>query len=734
MTRPLLVVALTAMLAAAAGTCSAAVPGFVEVQQAHRPSDTWFVDRHGEPLQALRTDLQARRGAWLPLAQFSPALRELAVQGEDRRFWTHAGVDWPAAARSAWANAQGRGAVQGASTITMQLAALLDPALDRPSGGRSLGQKLSQVAAARDIEAGWRKPQILEAYLNLVPLRGELVGVPAAAQALFGKHPSGLDRAESALLVALLRAPSAPAARVTDRACALLAAPPRCERVAALAERVLAGRSHAVQSPTRIAEPRSGEALAPHFARWLSSAPPGVSGGPTIRTTLDARLQRLARQLLREQLAELQGREVEDGAVLVLDNASGEVLAWVGSSGPGLSEAHEVDAVLARRQPGSTIKPFVYGLAFEQGLLTPASLLGDTPADLDGGSGAFMPRNYDHRYRGWVSARTALASSLNVPTARVADLLGADALFDRLQGFGMALSGTGGHHGLALALGSADVTLLHLANAYRSLANGGLWTPVTGRPRGTATAPAPRRVLDTRAAFHVADILADAGARAATFGLDSALVTRGFAAVKTGTSKDMRDNWCIGFTDRYTVGVWVGNAGGAPMRQVSGTQGAAPVWRALVSHLHERQVSRAPRPPAGLVAQALRFEPALEPPRSEWLLAAAPATVPLRVQAGEQVVLQRPAGIAHPRDGTVFALDPDMPSPVQRIRFTGEAGQWWLDGRLLGHGPSLAWAPWPGRHRLALKSADGRVVDQVAFEVRGATVRGSPARGEPARP
>ena len=717
--------------AAAATAGVPAVASLADVLRAHRPSDTLFVDRHGEPLQTLRTDWQARRSPWLALAQFSPALRELLVQGEDQRFWTHGGVDWAAGARSAVSNARGGAATQGASTLTMQLAALLDPALSRPSGGRSLGQKFDQINQARAIEATWSKAQILEAYLNRVPLRGELVGVPAAAQALFGKHASGLDRVEAALLVALLRAPSAAPARVTDRACALLGLAPACERVAGVAERAL-NRS-AAASAGATAGASTNEQLAPHFARWLNAK----NSPDPVQTTLDAGLQRLARNALRTQLAELQGRQVEDGAVLVLDNASGEVLAWVGSSGPGQSAAPEVDAVLARRQPGSTLKPFVYGLAFERGFITPASLLHDSPADLDGGSGAFMPRNYDHRYRGWVSARTALASSLNVPTARVAQLLGPEALFDRLNAFGLQLTDTAGHHGLALALGSADVTLLQLTNAYRSLANGGLWSAVAGVPRTTSVnggvnsgEPRPgasnRRVADAGSVFQVTDILADPSARAATFGLDSALVTRGFAAVKTGTSKDMRDNWCIGYTDRYTVGVWVGNAAGHAMQHISGTQGAAPVWRSLMQQLHARQVSRAPVAPTGLQWQSVSFDQRVEPPRQEWLRSTSmsgEAAAVVRVRAGEQLAHQQPSGIASPRDGTLFAIDPDMPASVQRIRFVGETGQWWLDGKRLGSGSPLAWSPWPGRHRLELKSASGALLGQVAFEVRGASLR-----------
>lgn len=729
--------ALCALAGAATPAARAAeLPSFAEVQARHRPSDLLLRDRSGEPLQTLRIDATVRRLPWLPLAQFSPALRELIVAGEDRQFWQHAGIDWPATARSALAGATqavagGSGPTPGASTLSMQLAALVDVRLARPAGGRDVWRKAGQMAAAKGLEAGWRKEQILEAYLNLVPLRGELVGMPAAAQRLFGKHASGLDRAEAALLVALVRAPNAATPAVARRSCQLLALKPDCERGAALA-------AAALQRPPAAL----GPALAPHFARWHLQQRPAAVGEAQRRSTLDAALQRSATQLLRTQMAELQGRQVEDGAVVVLDNASGEVRAWVGSSGAAWSDAPQVDAVLARRQPGSTLKPFVYGLAFEQGVLTPASLLLDAPAELDGGSGAFMPRNYDHHYRGWVSARSALAGSLNVPTARLAALLGPQPLFELLNRSGLQLARDGGFHGLALALGSAEVTLLQLTNAYRMLANGGRWSPVAGLPG------APRRVLDEATAFQLADILADGSARAASFGLDSALVTRGFAAVKTGTSKDMRDNWCIGFTDRYTVGVWVGNAGGEAMHRVSGTQGAAPVWRALVQQLHAGAPSRAPRPPAGVRLQAVRFDRGLEPARDEWLRSGAGMALagaqgrsqdrserlPLqagppvhRVQGGEQLA-RRPLGIEQPRNGAVFALDPDMPAPVQRLRFAGEAGQWWLDGRLLGSGAQLSWAPWPGRHRLQLKADDGRLLGEARFEVRGATLRSAAAR------
>ena len=282
------------------------------------------------------------------------------------------------------------------------------------------------------------------------------------------------------------------------------------------------------------------------------------------------------------------------------------MLAWVGSNARS-SAAGEVDGVLARRQPGSTLKPFVYELAFEKRLITPASLLDDSPAQIATAAGLYLPQNYDREWKGFVSARTALGASLNVPAVRVAGLLGPDALHQRLRALGFALPESAGWYGASLALGSADVSLLALTNAYRALANGGLYSPAVLRSGGAAARPV--RVADPAAVFLVTDILADNNARARTFGLASALATRGFAAVKTGTSKDMRDNWCIGFTDRYTIGVWVGNASGEAMHSVSGVSGAAPVWQALASALHAGAVSRPPlaprrrRPAAGGLRQ-----------------------------------------------------------------------------------------------------------------------------------
>ena len=696
--------ALVAVLAlVAATTAQAAVPTFAELRAAHRPSDIVLTDRHGTTVQTLRVDKQVRRLAWLPLEQMSPALLQALVLSEDKRFYEHSGVDWSAVAGSAWGNLWNR-RTRGASTITMQLAGLIADDLARPGGGRSVTQKLSQALTASRLEARWKKSEILEAYLNSVGFRGEVVGIAALSATLFGKHASGLDAQEAAITVALVRGPNASAEVVAQRACGVL----QLQQMACVGVTALAA--------TALARPGGmplGEQLAPHFARQVVT--PG--GAPVQRSTLDAGLQRVAIAALRRQLGELAGRNVEDGAVLVLDNASGEVRAWVGSSGD-LSGAAQVDGVLARRQPGSTLKPFVYELAFEKRLITPASLIDDSPAQLATTNGLYLPQNYDHDFKGYVSARTALGASLNVPAVRVGAMLGSDALVERLNAFGLGLTQTGGFYGSALALGSADVTLLGLTNAYRALANGGRYTPVALRE---GSAP-PVRVADAAAVYLVTDILADNNARARTFGLTSLLATRGFAAVKTGTSKDMRDNWCIGFTDRYTVGVWVGNASGEAMHGVSGVSGAAPVWQTLVSQLHAGSPSKPPRAPAGVVSAAIRFDAAREPPRDEVFIAGTEQT---RQRASAQVAGSERYGITSPRDGSIFAIDPDMPPAAQRITFEGEHGVWVLDGKRLGAANKLAWAPWPGRHELTLQGRGGETIQTVRFEVRGAGLKSS---------
>jgi penicillin-binding protein 1C len=729
---------------ALAAPLASALPTFEQTRRDFRPSDAVLLDRHGQTLHRLRLDTRVRRGQWVALADVSPALRAAMVLSEDKRFYEHSGVDWTAASAAAWGNLWNT-RTRGASTISMQLAGLLDEDLQRGATGRNLAQKVQQTVSAQVLDRRWRKDEILEAYLNTVPFRGELVGIDALARTLFSKAPQGLDAREAAVAAALVRAPNAKASVVTQRACGVLKLmalnASDCEGLDVFVTGALDARGFA-----------ASQGIAPHLAQRLLRQPLDQGAIKThqptdpIRTSLSAPLQRFTTLTLKHHLRELRGRNVDDGAVVVLDNATGQVLAWVGSSGD-LSQAADVDGVLALRQPGSTLKPFLYAQAIAQQRLTAASLLEDSPTQISTASGLYIPQNYDRQFKGWVSVRSALASSLNVPAVRALVMVSPDAFARQLRNLGLPLKETGDFYGYSLALGSAEVSLLTLTNAYRALGNGGRFSEAVLTPTTSSTTTA----LDSRAAFIVGDILSDPNARARTFGTDSVLATRFWTAVKTGTSKDMRDNWAVGYSQRYTVGVWVGNASGAAMHDVSGTSGAAPIWAALMNHLHAQEPSRGPQPPAGLKQVQTRIEgpdgTTTEAARSEWfypgtdqnLFAIISIASPANRIRGDGLKQSEPVTpgtvsttssiwIASPTTGTVVALDPDIPPQRQRLTFVAQGSasatlRWQIDGKEVGRGSTAQWLPWPGRHRLQLLGDAGQVLDEVRLEVRGAGVR-----------
>jgi penicillin-binding protein 1C len=701
-----------ALLWQAFGTPDPAVPSFQAVRAAHGSSDVRLLDRHGELLHELRTDQTRRRLAWTPLSEISPALQAAVIASEDRRFTRHGGVDGKAVAAAALGQITG-GPRRGASTISMQVAALLHGNLRQGRGPRTVGQKWRQMRLAWAIERRWSKSEILEGYLNLVTFRGEVQGVAAAADVLFGKAPHGITDAEAVVLAALVRAPNAGQASVVTRRAWTVrdALGGRVTR-----EEVEAAVAHALQ-----AAPGTGPrvALSPHAARRLLLAAPVSSpaGGP-VRTTLDSALQQVSTETLRRHLLAARARHVQDGAILVVDNETGDVLAYVGGSGD-LSSARYVDGIRARRQAGSVLKPFLYGLALDQRLLTPASLLEDAPLDVSVAGGLYRPKNYDEQFKGLVSVRTALAGSLNVPAVRALGLAGVEAFVEQLRRLGFeGLTESGDYYGPSLALGSADVSLWELVNAYRTLANGGAWSPLR-MTRGGRTAQTRRRLYSEQAVFLLSNILADREGRSVTFGLENPLATRFWSAVKTGTSKEMRDNWCVGYSRRYTVGVWVGNFSGEPMRDVSGVTGAAPVWLEVMAWLHQSAPSPPPEPPTGVIARTIAPHGQGEPDRMEWFL---DGTEPRRAT---QVLAVGHPRILAPARGTVIALDPDIPPSRQRVVFEAQAAgvplRWILDGRDLGSATDLfIWHPHPGRHVLSLVDEEERQHDALTFEVRGA--------------
>lgn len=736
-----------------------AVPSFEQVSQQTPSSFIQILDSHGEPLETVRADFQQRRLAWLPLSNYSQTVQALVLLSEDKRFFQHQGVDWFALLNAARSMALG-GKVRGASTISMQVVGMIVPELQRQQGVRSYRQKLQQILYAQALELKWSKEQILEAYLNMVPLRGEVVGIRAGAQTFFQKYPSALNQRESALLVAMLRAPNSQPDVLIRRVCDLLQlswreghvsvqTKPQCDYLESFVYNALSyPHQYLLDTPQE----------APHLAVQLVKAyqHQHLALAENLPSTIDKALQRFVQQRVQSRLIDLFQEKVSDAAVVVLDNKTGEVLAYVGSSGR-LSAAKHVDHASALRQAGSTLKPFLYAQALGQKRLTAASLLNDDVLSLDVGSGLYVPQNYDRGFKGWVSVRTALASSLNIPAVKTLTMLDIEEFRDVLVKLGLPLTEAGDYYGYSLALGSADVSLLSLTNAYRALANLGVYSPVQWISTETVsqqTASVDKELLpDTSNDSHdkkhlnvlknqmqqektvriftpesswiIGDILSDRYARVLTFGSDSALSTPFWTAVKTGTSKDMRDNWTVGWSSHYTVGVWVGNSAGESMRNISGVSGAAPIWHDVMSFLHKNTPSTQPAHPAGVVMSHITYTPMLEPDRQEYFVSGTQMKA-IRLVSENTPTIQSAHFISTPTDGTIFAWDPDIPEEKQQLKLEARqlnqhlsSGIYWeINGENKGRSNPWYWPLQKGRFTVSLFSQDGRKLDEIHFQVR----------------
>jgi penicillin-binding protein 1C len=512
------------------------------------------VDRDGEVLRAYLTP----EGRWrMPATRESvdPRFLALLLAYEDKRFFTHHGID-PLALGRAFAQliAHGR-VVSGASTITMQVARLLEPRADR-----TIAAKLRQMVRAVEIERALTKDEILALYLSLAPYGGNLEGVRAASLAYFGKEPRRLTLGEAALLVAL---PQSPEHRRPDRSMAVArdARDRVLERIAAAGAAPRDETERARREPVPHAR-RPLPMLAPHAADAALAAAPGRS---LHHLTIDATLQRDLEELARERARSL-GPDVSV-AVLAVDHATGEVLARVASADYfDARRAGQVDMTTAVRSPGSTLKPFIYGLGFEDGLVHPDTLVEDRPVRF----GGYAPENFDLTFQGTVTVRRALQLSLNVPAVAVLEKIGASRFAARLrQAGGSFVLPQGEAPGLAIGLGGIGVTLGDLVALYAGLARLGTTLPLTERVGDAVNAPVPRRLLDAPAAWYVGRILLG------TPPPENAAAGR--IAFKTGTSYGYRDAWAVGFDGKRTIGVWVGRADGAPVPGLVGRLAAAPI-------------------------------------------------------------------------------------------------------------------------------------------------------------
>lgn len=547
----------------------------------HAPASTAVYADSGELLRlTLAADQQYR--IWTPLSQVGADYLDALLHHEDQRFRWHVGVDPVALVRAVVQTGTGGGR-QGGSTITMQLARLVYR-LDT----RSVAGKLHQIALALWLELRYSKDEILEAHVNLAPYGRNIQGVGAASLIYFGKRPEHLSVAESLALALIPQAPTSRAPKGSEPS-SLQAARVR------LAESWVKARGRSPEVLAAATQPVAFKAIgdlpfeAPHLVTALLGQ---QDSQPVVRTTVDLSLQRLVRRTVRQYLATQKAVGVNNASVLLVDYRSMDVKAWMGSADFFDSAiAGQVDGVTAKRSPGSTLKPFIYGLAIDQGLIHTRSMLKDAPTAF----GTYSPENFDGAFIGPVSAHDALIASRNVPAVGLASRLAQPGLYQFLRSAGVGRMASERHYGLALALGGGEVTMEELVTLYAMLGNGGTLAPL--RYTETSPSPAPARFLSEEAAYMVLSILRDNPRP------DHLANANPPVAWKTGTSWGFRDAWTVGIVGPYVLAVWVGNFDGSSNQAFVGTEVAAPLFFRLVDGIRGSRAGLRDghaRPPAGV--------------------------------------------------------------------------------------------------------------------------------------
>lgn len=555
-----------------------------------RDTGLTLLDTSGEPFFQF---YDARSKEDVSLVNIPQSMQDAVVASEDRRFFEHRGYSLVGIVRAFYANLQAQEIQQGGSTITQQLAknAFLSPE-------KSYLRKYQEVVLAQEIEKRYTKKQILEMYLNSVYFGEGAFGVQMAAGNYFDKNAHELTLAESALLAAILPAPSAlsPISGNQERAFER-----QKEVLVDMAEQEFISQEqyeNALSEPiTFRSDSKDLNTIAPHFAIYVRNILIEEYGerfvansGMVVGTTLNRELQKFATDAVRAQVENLRSQNVSNASAVVIDVESRAIEAMVGSIDWSNQEFGKVNVSIRPRQPGSSFKPYVYAQALEDRSISLATLLRDEPTTF---ARDYKPQNYDRRFRGSVTVRHALANSLNVPAVEVMTMIGVQSAIDSAERFGITTLTEPVNYGPSLVLGTGEVTLLEHTNGYATFADNGDYDDAYAiesiRDRyGTVIfqhAPTKRQVLSPGTAYLVTSVLSDAQARRETFG--STLDTSVPAAVKTGTTDDYKDSWTMGYTPDTAVGVWVGNNDNKPMAQIAGSLGAAPIWHAIIEHVSE---------------------------------------------------------------------------------------------------------------------------------------------------
>jgi len=698
-----------------------------------------FSDRYGQPLGTLLSRDQ-NHTAIVPLDQVSPHFIQAIIAAEDKRYYQRGAVDSKAIVRAILEAIQARKIVSGASTITMQLARMLEPA---PT---TLVNKSREIWLSWRLVAGMNKNEILQAYINRLPMGGNLYGVEAASRTYFNIPATDLSLSQASLLAALPNDP-------TDLNPYYNLQGLKQRQRYVLDRMVEDGYITAKQAEYAYREnvefqlPQLRVMASPHFLFWVSEQMAYSSETsipkPHIKTTLDLKLQQFVEAQIKQVVMALSDKNVNQAAAIVINNKTREVLAYVGS--PNYFNTLNLgsnDGVQALRQPGSTLKPFLYELALEEDIIQPHTILADVPTYYAiPGAKLYSPIDYSETFLGPVRVRLALANSLNIPAVRVLEKVTVPLFLSRLQTLGFKhLNQPPEHYGLGLSLGSGEVTLWELAQAYVTLANQGQFKPLVTTLTQDKTKNTQQ--IDRSETWQIiTDMLSDSHARAAAFGVESVLNLPFPVAVKTGTSSDHRDTWTVGFTTDYTVATWVGNFDGKPMQNVSGVMGAAPLWSRIIMHLHSQEeplnfpvpselvklpicATTGTKPTSdcqsGIVLEYFHQDdvPAyqssaenlkLTPEYNEWLA---------RQQRFDLTANQ--LRILSPQPDDYFLVNPDQ-SPQLEFKMIGnsqEPVEWWLNGEKLATKSvnSLFWQMQPGKWTLTVKQGDRN--ESVEFEVR----------------
>lgn len=730
-----------------------------------RFTSTPILDRNGVPLYE-PLSAAAVRGEWLESHQIPNRVAEATIAAEDRRFERHIGIDPLATVRAALHDIRRGALVEGGSTITQQVAKLMFA--DGGSGGRrTVTAKLREAVIALRLERRYTKRALLAAYVNLAPYGNQIRGIARASRRYFGCSSEDLTVAQAAFLASLPQRPSAfNPLRDGSRAIARQQAILRKMRSLGFISR---GEYEIARAERMRFAPSAHAVLAQHFIERVmeSGALPGAvrpSIPRRIVTTLDASLQRDVQGIIAAHRDELLRHGAHSVAITVLDNASGEWLAWEGSGDYfGSSFGGAIDGVVALRQPGSTLKPFTYALAFERGE-SPATVLADVPSSFPTAEEGivYTPRNYDGRYRGPLRARAALAGSENVPAVALLSRVGPAALLRLLRSTGFRdFTHTADYYGLGLTLGDGEVRLDQLVAAYASFARGGTWIEPTffrePIPSREAAAKSVRRVVSQRTAFWITDVLSDSAAREFIFGSGGSLDFPFTVAAKTGTSQAYHDNWTVGYTRDMTVGVWVGNFDRQQLRNSTGVTGAGPIFHDVMLAAMSRRRGSLPLsdtrpivdPPANVVRapvcalSGLRPSTACPSVDSEWVATDAPvrfcswhhangvtwpdeyrawATANRLLDAKAEVVPKiaraeasdsRRLRVVSPPDGATYLIDPTLRMAYQTLKLRAVSSTrvaWRVDSRRIATVPRDAAVDWPlapGTHTITATDDEG---------------------------